>query len=93
MKLNVKALGLAGGIVWGLAIFLLTYWFLIRGLEGETLARLGNLYLGYSVTWYGGFVGLIWGFIDGFIGGALVAWLYNGFIPQTTSAAEVPAAE
>lgn len=79
MKLNVRALGLAGGIVWGLVIFLLTYWFLIFGLEGETLARLSNVYLGYSVTWYGAFVGLIWGFVDGFIGGAVLAWLYNKF--------------
>ncbi|UCH09195.1 MAG: bacteriophage holin [Fidelibacterota bacterium] len=92
MKLNTKALGLAGGIVWGLAIFLLTYWFLIRGLEGETLARLKHVYLGYSVTWYGGFVGLIWGFIDGFIGGALVAWLYNCFIPRPAGT-EAPPAE
>ncbi|MBA7565491.1 hypothetical protein ES708_07175 [subsurface metagenome] len=82
MKLNVKALGLAGGILWGLAIFLLTYWFLLRGFEGKTLARLSNVYLGYSVTWYGGFVGLVWGFVDGFIGGALLAWLYNKFLGQ-----------
>lgn len=82
MKLNVKALGLAGGILWGLAIFLLTYWFLLRGFEGKTLARLSNVYLGYSVTWYGGFVGLVWGFVDGFIGGALLAWLYNRFSGQ-----------
>lgn len=87
MKLNVRALGLAGGIVWGLVIFLLTYWFLIFGYEGENLARLSNVYLGYSVTWYGAFVGLIWGFVDGFIGGALLAWLYNKFAgqpPETT---------
>jgi len=82
MKLNVKALGLAAGILWGLAIFLLTYWFLLRGFEGKTLARLSNVYLGYSVTWYGGFVGLVWGFVDGFIGGALLAWLYNRFSGQ-----------
>ena len=93
MRLNIRALGLSCGIAWGLAIFLLTYWFLVRGLEGETLARLGNLYLGYSVTWYGGFVGLIWGFVDGFIGGALVAWLYNVFSCQKAAVAEVPQAE
>ncbi|NVM56577.1 MAG: hypothetical protein HWN51_00435, partial [Desulfobacterales bacterium] len=69
MRLNVRALGLAGGIAWGLVIFLLTYWFLIFGYEGETLVRLSNVYLGYSVTWYGAFVGLVWGFVDGFIGG------------------------
>ena len=34
MKLNVKALALACGIVWGLAVFLLTYWYLIFGHPG-----------------------------------------------------------
>ena len=84
MRLKVRALALAGGIAWGLVIFLLTYWFLIFGYEGETLARLSNVYLGYSVTWYGAFVGLIWGFVDGFIGGALLAWLYNKFAGKPT---------
>ncbi len=87
MRLNVRALGLAGGIVWGLAIFLTTYWFLVFGYGGTMLAKLSNVYLGYSVTWYGAFVGLVWGFIDGFIGGVLLAWLYNKFAgkpPETT---------
>ena len=82
MKLNVKALGLASGIVWGLAIFLLTYWFIILGHPGRILMKLSNVYFGYSVTWYGAFVGLIWGFVDGFIGGALLAWVYNKFAKQ-----------
>ena len=87
MRLNVRALALAGGIVWGLAIFLITYWFLVFGHGGTTLFKLSNIYLGYSVTWYGAFVGLVWGFVDGFIGGALLAWLYNKFAvkpPETT---------
>lgn len=87
MRLNVRALGLAGGIVWGLAIFLTTYWFLVLGHGGTMLSKLSNVYLGYSVTWYGAFVGLVWGFVDGFIGGALLAWLYNKFAgkpPETT---------
>lgn len=82
MKLNIKALGLASGIVWGLSIFLLTYWFIIVGQPGTTLVKLSAIYFGYSVTWYGAFVGLIWGFVDGFIGGALLAWVYNKFAKQ-----------
>lgn len=84
MKLNVKALGLSAGIIWGVGIFLLTVWFLIMGYEGKTLVKLANVYLGYSVTIGGAFVGLIWGFVDGFISGALIAWLYNKFLPSTT---------
>ncbi len=82
MKLNVKSLALSFGVTWGVAIFLLTYWLLIFGYDGLTLAKLGKVYLGYSVTWYGALIGLIWGFVDGLIGGALVAYLYNKFLPE-----------
>lgn len=79
MKLNVKALGLSLGILWGVSLLLLTWLFLIIGQPGNTLSKLSAVYVGYSVSWFGGFVGLIWGFVDGFIGGALIAWLYNKF--------------
>ncbi len=82
MKLNVKALALAGGLVWGVAVLFITYWFLVFGYEGETLAKLTNIYWGYSVTWYGGFVGLFWGFIDGAVGGAALAWVYNKIVDR-----------
>lgn len=88
MKLNAKALALAGGIVWGVGILVLTYWFLILGFEGGTLVKLKRVYLGYSVTWYGGFIGLIWGFVDGLIGCGLLAWLYNRFANQTGESSE-----
>ena len=79
MKINVKALALSMGIVWGLVVFLLTLWFLVMGYSGDLLAMLGSIYLGYSVSWIGAFVGLIYGFIDGLIGGALLGYLYNKF--------------
>ncbi|MBE9481587.1 MAG: hypothetical protein IMY69_07825 [Bacteroidetes bacterium] len=79
MKLNVKSFAFAGGIVWGLAILVITYWFLIFGHSGGILAKLDAVYLGYTVTWYGAFIGLGWGFVDGFIGCAIFACLYNKF--------------
>lgn len=79
MKINTKALALSIGIIWGLAIFLLTIWFLIMGYSGGLLAKLGSVYLGYSVSWLGAFIGFIYGFIDGLIGGALLGFLYNKF--------------
>lgn len=86
MKLDVKALALAGGIAWGIAIFLLTVWFLILGYEGLLLAKLSRVYWGYSVSLGGAFVGLVWGFVDGLIGGALIAWLYNQFVRKAETA-------
>jgi hypothetical protein len=77
MKLNIKAFGLTFGILWGLAILLTTYWILISDSGGSTLALLHKFYKGYTVSWFGGIIGLFWGFIDGFICGAIFAWLYN----------------
>lgn len=79
MKMNIKALALSFGIVWGFCIFLLTLWFLIMGYNGDLLATLGSVYLGYSVSWIGAFVGLVYGFVDGLIFGALLGYLYNKF--------------
>ncbi len=79
MKLNVKAFALAGGIALGLAILLLTLLYLILGYEGATLQKIHHVCFGYSISIGGAFLGLIWGFIYGLIGGALIAWLYNKF--------------
>lgn len=80
MKLNVKAFGLAFGVLWGCGIFFLT-WYLIM-LEGTSpdVTLLGRVYLGHTLTPVGSLIGLAWGLCDGFIGGALLAWLYNKFI-------------
>jgi hypothetical protein len=79
MKINIKALALSIGIVWGLAVFLLTVWFLITCSSGILLSKLGTIYCGYSVSWLGAFIGFVYGFINGLIGGALVGFLYNKF--------------
>lgn len=78
MKLDAKALGLAGGILWAACVFLCTLWVVWRG-GGEHLELLAQFYLGYSVSVAGAFIGLVYGFVDGFIGGWLLAWLYNRF--------------
>ncbi len=77
MKFNIKSFGLTCGIIWGLSVLLSTFWILIIGASGKTLGKLSKFYIGYSVSWGGAFVGLIWGFVDGLIIGAIFAWLYN----------------
>lgn len=78
MKLDQKAMGLALGIVLGVAVFGATIWVFVRG-GGYHVALLKQFYIGYSISIGGAFVGLIYGFIDGFIAGWLLAWLYNLF--------------
>jgi hypothetical protein len=77
MKLNVKALALTAGILWGATVCLATLWLLIRGYDGTLISRLDHFYIGYSFSYVGAFVGLVWGFVDGVIAGAVFAWLYN----------------
>jgi hypothetical protein len=77
MKLNVKAFALTCGIVWGIGLFLLTWWIIaFAGATGET-TLIGKVYIGYHISPMGSLIGLVWAFMDGFIGGAIFAWLYN----------------
>ena len=82
MKLNVKSFGLACGTIFGVALFLVTILFIIGGLAGNTLVKLHNIFIGYAITWPGAFIGLVWGFVTAFIGGAVFAWLYNSFTKE-----------
>lgn len=82
MKFNIKAFALASGIALGLAILLITIWYLLFGFEGATLRKIHHVCIGYSVTPVGAILGLIWGFIYGFIGGAIFSWFYNKFLPK-----------
>jgi hypothetical protein len=77
MKLNVKAFALACGLIWGLGLFLLTWW--VIAFEGSThdLMLIGHVYRGYNISAAGSVIGLLWAFADGMIGGAVFAWLYN----------------
>ena len=77
MKLNVKAFSLTCAIVWGVGLFMLTWW--IIALDGATGATtlIGRLYRGFNISPSGSLIGLAWAFADGLIGGAIFAWLYN----------------
>jgi hypothetical protein len=77
MKLNLKAFALTSGILWGAAVFLMTLWLIAFGYEGGIMRQLDHFYFGYSVSVVGAVIGLAYGFVDGAIGGALFAWLYN----------------
>jgi hypothetical protein len=75
--LNAKNLGLAGGIVWGAVLFLVTIISVLTGYASGFLGIFTSLYPGYSITWLGSFIGLVYGFIDAFVGLWLFAWIYN----------------
>ncbi len=83
MRLNITAMALAAGILWGAAV-------LIAGVANqiwpnygvEILSLLASIYPGYSAT--GGIgdlvVGIVYSLVDGALFGLIFAWLYNRFL-------------
>ena len=91
MQLNVKACAIAGAILWGAGLFLLTWWLIFMGQANtETVALISQVYIGYDVSVAGSFIGLLWGAVDGLFGGFLFAWLYNRLSQRLTSREEAP---
>ena len=80
MKLNIKAFALTCGIVWALSLFLLTWWLIAFGGSTGELTLIGKVYLGYTISPIGSVIGLVYGFFDALIGGAIFAWLYNTIV-------------
>ena len=77
MKLNVRAFAIAFSVWWGVGIFIGTWWVIaMSGFTGEP-TFLARIYIGYEISPLGSIVGLVWGAIDGLIGGTIFAWLYN----------------
>lgn len=86
--MDAKAFGLACGVVVGLAGFVATLLSLWLG-GGNTITILAAVYFGYSWSFMGALLALVWGLIYGFIGGWLLAMLYNS-IAADGSAAPTP---
>jgi hypothetical protein len=77
MRLNVRAFALTCGLLGGLGLFFVTLWIIaFDGSSGDP-TFVGRIYRGYNISILGSVFGLIWGFFDGLIGGAIFAWLYN----------------
>ena len=90
MRLNVKAAALMGAVLTGGTVFFFGILNLIFPPYAEVFLRLmASIYPGFCDS--GGFgnviVGTLYGLLDGAIGGALIAWLYNQFLPKQPTGA------
>jgi len=75
-KLNVKALAVGLGVLWGF-MMLFVGWASIFGWGTKFVEIMASIYFGFAPTFLGGIIGAIWGFFDGAIGGAIIAIVYN----------------
>lgn len=75
-RINVKALTLGLGIVWGFYMLFLG-WASIYGWGTAFVEVASSVYIGFDPSIAGGVIGGIWGFFDGAIAGAIIALVYN----------------
>ncbi|MEN8145008.1 MAG: hypothetical protein ABFS14_08675 [Gemmatimonadota bacterium] len=82
MKLSVRALAIASAILWAGMFLLIAILNQAGGGYGAHLLDFGaSIYPGYAgpAGWGSVFVVTLYAVIDGAVGGALLAWLYNHF--------------
>lgn len=82
VRLDAVALGAAMGAVSGVVLFLATAALLVKGGEvvGPMLGLLSQFLPGYTVSWPGAAIGLVYGLAIGFALGWLVALLHNALM-------------
>ena len=74
--IHKRAFGVAIGAAAGLLFLAATVVVLLRGTD-VGLYLLSEYFYGYSVSWTGALIGLLWGFAVGFIAGWFVAFCRN----------------
>jgi uncharacterized membrane protein len=79
IRIQAEVLAFVMAIFCGLAIFIATAWLVIKGGPhmGRHLILLRQYFPGYTVTWGGSFLGLIYGLIIGGILGLAIGLIYN----------------
>ena len=85
MKLNLKSFAFALGIYWGLVIFSTGIFNLIWHELGQAfLEAYSSIYPGYDAdhTVSSLLIGTVYATADACLGGFIIAWLYNQFVPK-----------
>jgi hypothetical protein len=87
MRLSIAAMAIAGGVLLGgYGMFLTGLMNLMWSSYGEHfLLTMSSVYPGYHATRTIGdvLVGTMYGFADGAVAGAVLAWTYNRFVPRS----------
>jgi hypothetical protein len=75
-KCQPLALGIAIGVVWALYVFCAAIMAMF-GWGAALVTAIASLYIGYGASIAGAVIGAIWAFVDGFVAGVVIAWIYN----------------
>ncbi len=75
-KCQPLALGIAIGVLWAIYVFFAGL-FAMSGWGAALVETLGSFYVGYGASIVGAIIGAIWAFVDGFVAGVVIAWIYN----------------
>ena len=88
LRLNGNLLGMVLGTFAAALIFVATMFLVLKGgpIVGPHLGLLANVFIGYSVTLTGSFVGAAYGFITGYVSGVFIAWVYNTIAVRRSAA-------
>ena len=75
-KLQPTALGVALGVLGAACIFILGIG-AMYGWGAAMIDPIASFYVGYAASIGGAIIGAVWAFVDCFIAGVVIAWLYN----------------
>ena len=82
LRLSGTVLGLVLGILFSLIIFIATNWLVVKGgpIVGPHLGLLSQYFIGYSVSFIGSLVGVLYAFVFGYLSGLMIAWIYHRIV-------------
>jgi len=94
MKLSIQSAALSLGLLWAGALLVVGATATLLGVHDggyygqDFLLAVASIYPGYKGVpgWGQALLGTVYGFVDGAVGGALLAWLYNACARRGTSA-------
>jgi hypothetical protein len=87
MRLSVKGLTIAGGVIWAFCIFIVGILNIIFPAYGvDFLKLMASVYPGYKAagTIVDLIVGTLYALLDGAVGGLIFAVVYNAFAAKTS---------
>ncbi len=82
IRMKATFAGIVTGTLMAVGLFVATNWLVLKGgpSVGQHLALIGQYFIGYSVTFVGSLIGTAYAFVFGFLGGYVVARMYNGLV-------------